>query len=366
MRTQFLYRALICAFIICSCTVEVNQTVATPTPTIVPTAPSTSIFPVTQVPVTWSHLNLSGKLVYLTSTMEGDTLTSHVRMLDLTSGGMATIFIFPGAWIYYATISPDAKIVVISYTPPKETNSSAGRSLYVIPLDASKEVQPLFRQPTPDDHYTQVEWSPDGKYLYYVHYNSQIRLEGQVDPVYDILRMRYPDGQPEKLADHAFWPRLFPDSSKLVYIFVNPETARNELFVANADGSDPQRVELSGPQTLDILDAPIFSPDGQSILFSAPDPSQSYQPNFFERLMGIQIAKAHNVPSDWWSVPVTGGVPTRLTHLQTINLFASISPDQKHIASLSGEGIFVMALDGSNLTQLVSDPGVHGTVNWIP
>jgi len=26
----------------------------------------------------------------------------------------------------------------------------------------------------------------------------------------------------------------------------------------------------------------------------------------------------------------------------------------------------VMDPDGSNLTQLVSDPGVHGTVSWIP
>jgi hypothetical protein len=26
----------------------------------------------------------------------------------------------------------------------------------------------------------------------------------------------------------------------------------------------------------------------------------------------------------------------------------------------------VMDLDGSNLTQLISDPGVHGTVRWIP
>jgi Tol biopolymer transport system component len=366
MKRQFLYRALICALIICSCTVEMNQTLETPAPAVTHTTPSTSIFPATQVPVTWAHLNLAGKLVYLSSTMEGEQLTSTVQVLDLVSGTATTIFSAPGAWAYYATISPDAKTLAMSYVPPKDSNSSSGRSLYVIPLDASTEAQPLFTPPTPDDHYIQVEWSPDGTYLYYVHYNSQIRIEDQLDPIYDILRMRYPDGQPEKIADHAFWPRVSPDSSKLVYIFVDPDTARNELFVANADGSNSQRVELSGPQTPEIIDAPIFSPDGQSILFSAPEPSQSHQPNFFEKLMGIQVAKAHDVPSDWWSVPITGGIPSQLTNLQTINLFASISPDQKHIASLSGEGIFVMDLDGSNLTQLVSDPGVHGTVSWIP
>jgi Tol biopolymer transport system component len=366
MKTQFLYRILICTFLLCSCTVEVNQTMEAATPALIPTTASTSIFPVTQVSVTWSHLNLTGKLVYLSSTMEGGKLTGNVQMLDLVTGQAGTIFSLPSGWTYYATISPDAKTLVMSYAPPSQSNSSPGRSLYVIPLDASTEVQPLFTQPTPDDHYTQVEWSPDGEYLYYVHYNSQMQPAGQLDPVYDILRMRYPDGQPEKIADHAFWPRVSSDSSKLVYIFVDPDTARNELFVANADGSDPQRVGLSVPQPLEIIDAPIFSPDGQSILFSAPQPSQSYQPNFFERLMGIQVARAHSIPSDWWSVPVTGGVPTQLTNIQTVNLFASISQDRKHIASLSAEGIFVMDLDGSNLTQLVVDSSVHGTVSWIP
>ena len=366
VKTSFLLQVLICALITCSCSIEVDQVRPTATPAVLPSAESASSFPVTQVPVTWAHLNLTGKLVYLTSTMEGDTLTSHVRMLHLKSGDMATIFSFPLGWIYYATVSPDAKTLVMSYTPPKGSNSPAGRSVYRVPFDASTEVQSLLTPPTPDDHYTQVEWSPDGMYLYFVHYNSQIRLEGQLDPVYDILRMRYPDGEPEKIADHAFWPRISGDSSKLVYIFVNPETASNELFVADADGSNTQRVGLSGAQTLDIIDAPIFSPDGQSILFSAPEPAQSYQPAFFERVLGIQVARAHDVPSDWWSVPVTGGVPTRLTQLQTINLFASLSPDQKYIASLSGDGLFVMDLSGSNLTRLVSDSGVHGTVSWIP
>ena len=60
------------------------------------------------------------------------------------------------------------------------------------------------------------------------------------------------------------------------------------------------------------------------------------------------------------------GAHTVGSNIQTINLFASISPDKRHLASLSGEGLFVMDLDGSDLTQLVSDPGVHGTVSWIP
>jgi Tol biopolymer transport system component len=357
---------LILALMVCSCSVEINQTIEPPQVNLTPVISSTSIFPVTQIPVTWAHLNLTGKLVYLSSAMEGDQLTSMIQMLDLATGKVVTVFSISTSWVYYATLSPDAKMLAMSYAPPRQPNAPSSRSLYTIPLDVSAEAQPLLTPPTPDDHYIQVEWSPDGKYLYYVHYNSQVRLEGQLDPVYNLLRLSYPGSDPEKIADYAFWPRISSDSSKLVFVHVDPETIRNELFVANADGSNPQRVVLSGPQVPEIIDAPIFSPDGQSILFSAPESSQSYKPNFFEKLMGIQVVSAHDVPSDWWSVPVTGGVPTQLTHLQTINLFASLSPDGRQIASISGEGIFLMDLDGSNLTQLVSDSGIHGTVSWIP
>jgi Tol biopolymer transport system component len=377
IKARLLPRLLIFALVISSCSIEINQQpVATPTPLIEvnPTISATALFPTTHVPITWSQLNLTGRLIYISSTMEGDATIANIQMLDLVIGNITTIFnAQPGAWIYYATISPDAKRLVMSYAPPSQSNSPSSRSLYIMSLDQPNSPQSLFTPPTADDHYTQAEWSPDGEYIYYVHYNSNNRLKDLLDPVYDISRIRYPDGQPEKIADNALWLRISSDSSKLVYTSIlpvsgsiDPASGKNELFQANSDGSDAQKVTLSGPVTLDIIDAPIFSPDGQSILFSAPEPTQAYRPNWFEKLAGIQVAKAHSIPSDWWSVPNTGGIPTRLTNIQTINLFASISPDKKYIASVSGDGLFVMDLDGSGLTQLISDTGVHGTVSWMP
>ena len=363
--TNVLLRALIFTLLVCGCSIEIDQTSEVPAPVSPPPISSSPSLPVTQAPITWAHLNLTGKLVYLSSTTEGDKIASEVQILDLATGNIATIFKASPAWVYYATVSPDSKTLVISYSPPRKANSSSSRSLYVIPLDSSAEPQPLFTPPTPSDRYTQAEWSPDGKFVYYVHYNQEER-EGQLLEDYDISQMTYPEGKHKRILEHAFWPRVSLDSARLVYVSLDPDSGQNELFIANADGSNPQPVALSGLQVPEIIDAPILAPDGQSILFSAPVPAQSYSPNFLEKVMGIQVAHAHNVPSDWWSVPVTGGVPTRLTNIQTINLFASVSPDRQHIASLSGEGIFVMDLDGSNLTQLLSDPGVHGTLSWIP
>jgi len=364
--------SLYCLVVLCllGCSIDLGQPI-TPSPalssTIIPDNAATPSLQTTKVPITWASLGLTGKLIYISPDALEGVASTDIQVLDLSTGEETTAFRAPeGAWIFYMTISPDSEQLVISYAPPAQSASSSNRALYILPLDTANPPQLLFMEPTPDDHYTQAEWSPDGKYIYYVHYNKSDQPADQPNPAYSIFRMIYPDGQPEKIADRAFWPRISSDSTKLVYVSLDPASGRNELFLANADGSNPQRVAFSGPWTPEIIDAPIFSPDGRSIIFSAPAPSQSYQPNWLDKLMGIQVVKAHNVPSDWWLVPVTGGAPTRLTQIQTINLFASISPDKKHIASLSGEGIFVMDLDGSNLTRLLFDPGVSGAVNWIP
>jgi len=62
-----------------------------------------------------------------------------------------------------------------------------------------------------------------------------------------------------------------------------------------------------------------------------------------------------------------GGAATRLTSIRATGLFASISADKRYIASYSGNGLFVMNPDGTNLTMLIPDMGgIPGTVSWIP
>jgi Tol biopolymer transport system component len=151
---------------------------------------------------------------------------------------------------------------------------------------------------------------------------------------------------------------------------VDPLSIENKLTIADPDGGNAQEVVITGSYVPDIKDGPLFSPDGQSILFSGavPVPPQSYHPNWLEKLMGIRVASANGgVPSDWWSVPVSGGEITRLTNLNSSSLYGSVSPDNQYIASYSAGGIFVMKPDGSELTLLVPNlDAFSGTVNWIP
>ena len=180
--------------------------------------------------------------------------------------------------------------------------------------------------------------------------------------------MTYPDGQPEVIAEKAYWPRLSPDSSRLVYVNVDPFSPMNKLFLADSDGANAHPIAVSGSWNPNVKDAPIFSPDEKSIIFSAVVPLPAYQPNWVDKLTGIYPAKADgSIPSDWWSVPMTGGTLKRLTQIKALGLFASLSPDHQHIASFSSDGIFVMNPDGSDLTLIVRNmAGIPGTVTWMP
>ena len=301
--------------------------------------------------------------------MVNDQYVVSLQVLDLASGDISPVFNTPvNAWIDYFSVSPNSQQLVISYVLPGPDGSPAYPALYTMPLDGSTPPQLLFNPPGKNDAYIQAEWSPDGKYIYYTHVDEGSWAASQINPAYEILRMVYPNGRPELIARNAYWPRLSSDGSRLVYVLVDPFLARNKLRVANPDGSDVRKVTLTGIALPNIIDAPLFSPDGRSILFSAAPQGLSHKPGWLQTVLGIQNVKADGIiPSDWWSVPITGGKPMQITDIQSIGLFASVSPDRKHIAVSSGAGLAIMNPDGSDLTQLLPNAEIiSSTVSWIP
>ena len=368
-----------CALILNSCTIVTSpqavSTMATSAPANnIAAQPSTSAgFPTPySIPITWSSLNLTGKLIFVVNTATTTDTYMDIQELDLHSGGITTLFqSVSNGWIDSAVISPDHKEIVMSYSTPtlQQGATFTPMALFSFPLDGSQPPHQLFPLPLKDDQDIEPVWSPDGKYLYFVLVNNGVppAEPNQHYPIYQIYRMAYPDGQPQLIMDRAYWPRLSADGSRLIYVSENPDDMTNKIFVANNDGSNPQQIVLSGPNATNIIDAPIFLPDEKSILFSAPPAVQSRAIPWLDRLFGVIEASAHTIPSDWWSVPATGGAPTQLTHIQAASLYAAISPDNRTIASYSGDGMFVMNPDGTNLTMILNNTGGNmGTVNWIP
>ena len=381
MDKKVLLGYLTLAGLLSGCVVRIDQPVAqatasppgpfwqpgTPEPGAAPAA--TSAVPSPQpavVPVTWTDLGLSGRLVYVTGFYASEGPYNRLQLLDLKSGLLTTLFQAPPyAWINTATVSPADGQILLSYSPPRSFPA-----IYRMPLDGSQAPQLLFAPPDPNDQYIEPALAPDGKYLYFVHLNNQLHPETleQRYPIYEIDRMAYPDGQPEKIVDQAYWPRLSSDSSRLVFVSANPVNGTNQLFVADSDGSHVLQVELNGSFIPNIIDAPLFSPDGRSILFSAPGAPRAWAARgLLDWFFGASIASAHGVFSEWWSVPIVGGTPVQLTRLQAANLYAATSPDNRYIASFSSNGVFVMDPDGTGLTMIVPDVGgTPGSVDWIP
>src|SRR5688572_19264907 len=240
IKTRFLYRSFIFALMIASCAIEVPQSsvnTPAPTPNAVVTNSGTNNNDTTQIPVTWASLNLTGKLIYNMGSIENDNYIVRVRSLDLVTGQVTTIYRAPiNAWVYYVSVSPDGKQLVMSFSPPPGEDPEIVQALYVMPVDGSKPPQLLFKPPIREDQYTQAEWSPDGKYIYYTHVNYQFSEDpNRVYPLYQIFRMEYPNGPPELIAEEAYWPRLSSDSARLTYISIDPLSIKQELIIAEPD-----------------------------------------------------------------------------------------------------------------------------------
>src|SRR6266487_845822 len=194
---------LLFTMVISSCTIDINQPLA-PSPTALSVGNTTPPPLTTIIPVTWGNLNLSGKLVYTSAVYQNQSVSMNIQSMDLATSYVTTIFQVPdGGWVDAVAVSPDHKLMILSYAPPITTPYGGIRALYSLSLDGSGSQQLLFTPASKYDQYYQPEWSPDGNFLYFTHLNNN-----QVSVTYDIWRMPYPNGKPEKLADHASWPRV--------------------------------------------------------------------------------------------------------------------------------------------------------------
>lgn len=137
-------------------------------------------------------------------------------------------------------------------------------------------------------------------------------------------------------------PTLSPDGRKIVYS--NGTTPNTEIYVMNADGTNP--VRLTDSKGDDWW--PGWSPDGTQIVFVAERDGQ---------------AEIYLMNAD-------GSNQTRLTNNQGWDGVPAWSPDGKRLAfqsSRDGQGeIYLMNADGSNQTRLTNNSGSSFRPGWSP
>jgi hypothetical protein len=133
----------IVAAILMGCSINVSQP-ATPIPspnayadfltsTPLPTqGASTPLpYPTTIISVSWADLHLTGRLVYISAQQsENSNPVLSINILDLGTGTITPIFQGPDlSWIYYTSVSPDGKQVLMSYSVPSPNAGPVNQNL---------------------------------------------------------------------------------------------------------------------------------------------------------------------------------------------------------------------------------------------
>jgi Tol biopolymer transport system component len=163
------------------------------------------------------------------------------RFNRLTSGGNAQI----------AAISPDGRYVVhIKY--------DSGRSgLWIRQTATASDVQIV----APDEvRYDGLTFSPDGNFVYYVTY-------GRLGGVATLYRIPVLGGAGQKIVEDIDSRISFsPDATRFAFLRGSPSEGRNYLMTANANGTDVRQISSASSSEQFLLNAPAWSPDGQTIL----------------------------------------------------------------------------------------------------
>jgi Tol biopolymer transport system component len=331
-----------------------------PTPVEIIATEEIGIEPSPEIIQSVIEYGLEGRLVLIEYNQMGNRLLE----LDLVSGRLTTIYQAPGnSWLSAAVVSPDNQQIVMAYAPPlPEDEIQYGYTdLYLLPYSGSSQPQLFLDSEVRDESYYLPTWDSDGQAIYYTRLR-RIDPNSEIPTYQNNVEVTTINGETRTIVENALWPILSPNESRFSYLSANPFMYSNDLYLANLDGTN--QMPVFTPGAYPPIDAHIFSKDGNQLIFSMVNAQPAPASSWLEDLFGVITVSAHNVPSDWYTAPITGGNPQRLTELNEVNLIGDLSPDGSQMAFIGASGLYVMNIDGSGMVKL-SDRLLIGTVDWI-
>ena len=245
-----------------------------------------------------------------------------------------------------------------------------GFGIYAVPLAGNAPAVALYR--TGRDMPAGIAVSRDGKRLFFTRMRSVSQI-WQTGTEASPAKALYQD---EVL--RAKLPVYSPDGKRLAYL-VQPESATQDLWIMNADGSNATPVVSD----LGFANGPGWTSDSTAVWYSFYN-AGGFQIRKFQPADGSQQVlleskefhtRAHLTPDlremvydsgrplNIWILPLQGGAPRQLTFDREGAGFPFISPDGQWIEYqlFRGEGttISIMDLNGGHQQTILAGPGVH-------
>lgn len=180
-----------------------------------------------------------------------------------------------------------------------------------------------------------LQFSPDGRTIAFVQRDAlwTIARDGTQSRMLDRFARAAPGDAHQRLS----WS---PDGSQIAYVI------GGDIWVGNADGSNFRQLTT--------------------------EPGGDFQPAWSSQDViaywhGSQSGEDGGPPNaEIYTIPATGGTPTRLTHDDVSSIAPAWSPDGTQLVFWSGGELSVMNADGSDPHSLGHDPDSLGLEGWSP